>query len=228
MSDNLPKQPPTTSSRLVILGTIIVAVVGGAVILFALLNRPSKTASTDTGAAVIEGTAFVPIEPIDPPHTLSDFTLTDQHGQPASLSDLKGKTVLLFFGYTHCPDFCPTTLFTFKQIKKALADKADQVAFVFISIDGERDTPEAIASYVDGFDPSFIGLTGDDATLTRLGTDYDLYFSKRADASGSTENYLMDHTSNVFLINPEGQLVALYLYGADAATITADLQTRLS
>src|SRR5512135_226101 len=97
---------------------------------------------------------------IDPPVRAADFSLIDQNGASYRLSDQKGKTVLLFFGYTHCPDECPGTLAQFKQIKQLLGKKADQVEFAMITVDPERDTVGQLRNYVPGFDPSFIGLTG--------------------------------------------------------------------
>lgn len=218
-----------SSRTMVMIGTLAVALVAGVIILFALFNRPAQSTTTqnDNGPAVIEGEPFTGIEAVEPPRKLQDFTLTGHTGEPVSLSDFSGKMVLMLFGYTHCPDVCPLTLLEFKQIKEALGDQAENVAFMFISVDGERDTPEAMADYVARFDPSIVGMTGDEATLTRIGTDYDLYFAKRADASGSTENYLVDHNSNTYLINEEGELVALYVYGTEAALIAQDIAGRL-
>jgi protein SCO1 len=134
---------------------------------------------------------------------------------------------LMLFGYTHCPDVCPLTLLEFKKIKIALGEKANQVAFVFISVDGNRDTPAVMADYVDRFDSVIVGLTGDEAALTRISPDYELYFARQADASGSSANYTIDHTSNVFLVDKESRLVALYTYGTEAKIITDDIEKRL-
>jgi protein SCO1 len=222
----------SANSRWVMVGAAIAAVAAGAVILFGLVNRFSQQpASSENGAApaaVIEGAdAFDGITVVDPPRELHDFTLTNQNNEPTSLSDFKGRMALMLFGYTHCPDVCPLTLLEYKKIKTALGDKADQMAFVFISIDGARDTPAVMADYLSRFDSDFVGLTGDEATLTRIGKDYDLYFAKRADSSGSTDNYQMDHTSNTFLVDKTGQLVALYTYGTPTALIADDISKRL-
>jgi protein SCO1 len=221
-----------TNSRWVMVGALIVAVVAGGIILFGLMGRFSQQpADGDNGAApaaVIEGAEpFNGVTVVDPPRELHDFTLTNQNNEPTSLSDFKGRMALMLFGYTHCPDVCPLTLLEYKKIKTALGDKADQMVFVFISIDGARDTPAVMADYLSRFDPDFVGLTGDEATLTRIGTDYDLYFARRADSSGSTDNYQMDHTSNTFLVDKTGQLVALYDYGTAAALIADDIAKRM-
>jgi protein SCO1 len=231
MADQSLDKTPRANTRLMMLGTVLVAVVGAAVVLFALFNRPAEQPAAnqaDEGAAIIEGEAFTGVQTIDPPKALQAFTLTDQEGEPFSLSDMQGKMALMLFGYTHCPDVCPLTLLNYKQIKEALGDQGDEVEFVFISVDGERDTPEIMKDYVGRFDPGFVGLTGDEATLLRVGEDYDLYFAKRADAGGSTENYLVDHNSNTYLIDRDGNLVALYLYGTEADVIAEDIQARLS
>jgi protein SCO1/2 len=227
---NQPMQKPSgANNRMMIVGTILVALVGGAVILFALFNgRAAPAQSTSPNAAIIEGEGFNGVQPVDPPRQLQNFTLTNQDNQPVSLNSLQGKMVLMLFGYTNCPDVCPSTLLEYKKIKAALGDQADQVNFVFISVDGDRDTPERLKTYVQGFDTSFIGLTGDEATLRRLGTDYDLYFEKTASTDGSADSYLVSHNSNTYLIDKQGRLVALYLYATEATVIAGDIQARLT
>lgn len=219
-------KPPTQNSRLILFGTIAVAVIGGLVIVLALLNRPAPP-TQNTGAAIIEGDAFDGVTSVEPPRPLQDFTLISQTGDPVSLRDLRGKMTLILFGYTHCPDVCPLTLLEYKQIKEGLGERGDDVNYVFISVDGERDTPEAMNDYINRFDSTFIGMTGDEATLTRIGGDYDLYFTKRPDPSGSAENYLVDHNSSTYLIDAEGNLVALYVFGTEADVITADIEGRM-
>jgi protein SCO1 len=231
VADQSVDKSPSANSRLVMLGTVLVAVVGAAVILFALFNRSANTTPTpepNNSAAIIEGEAFTGVEPVEPPQTLQDFTLTNQDGEPFSLSDMKGEMVLMLFGYTHCPDVCPLTMLNYKKIKELLGEQADQITFVFISVDGERDTPEVMKDYLGRFDPTFIGLTGDEETLLRMGGDYDLRFAKSVDPSGSTENYLVEHNSTTYLIDKDGKLVALYLYGTEADVIVEDIQARLA
>jgi protein SCO1/2 len=116
----------------------------------------------------------------------------------------------------------------YKKVKTALGDDASQVNFVFISIDGARDTPDVVKTFLDKFDPSFIGLTGDEATLKRMGGDYDLYFAKSAGTDGSAENYLMDHNSNTYLVDQGGKLVALFLYGTEPDVIAQNVAAWLS
>ncbi len=163
---------------------------------------------------------------LDPPKEIGDFTLTSHTGDPLSLSDLRGKAVLLFFGYTHCPDVCPMTLAEFKQVKRELGDAADRVAFVFASVDGERDTPERLAAYVGAFDPDFIGLTGDEATLREIGRDYGLFF-QRSTYDNTQADYLVDHTASSFVVGPEGRLRIVYPYQTDPAIIAEGIAALL-
>ncbi len=161
----------------------------------------------------------------DPPRALRDFTLTTQSSERLSLSDLRGRMGLLFFGFTHCPDVCPTTLLEFKRVKQALGDDANEVAFVFISVDGVRDTPEVLARYLADFDPDFIGLTGDEVYLRQIGADYDLFFERRE--MGSEGGYTVDHTASSFLIDREGRLVMKFAFGTEPEAIAAAIRERL-
>ncbi|MGQ9849318.1 MAG: SCO family protein [Aggregatilineaceae bacterium] len=159
---------------------------------------------------------------LDPPKEVGDFTLTDQDGQPFRLSDLRGKVALLFFGYTNCPDVCPTTLAEFKRIKVLLGEDVERVAFVFVSVDGARDTPERLAAYVRAFDPQFIGLTGDDATLRPIARDFGVFY-QRVNYE-SDVNYLVDHTASTFVVDQQGRLRLVFPYGTDPAAIVTRLR----
>jgi protein SCO1/2 len=158
---------------------------------------------------------------IEPPAQAADFTLTDQDGNPFRLSDQKGKIVLIFFGYTHCPDVCPITLAEFKQIKAMLGDKADQVRFVFVTVDPERDTPETINTFLQNFDPTFIGLTSDRATLEPVWKAYGVYQQKQD--AGSAAGYLVDHSTRTYLIDSAGSWRINYPYGMEPEKIAQDL-----
>ncbi len=165
--------------------------------------------------------------PIEPPQALSDFTLPSSRGEPMSLSDLQGKPTMLFFGYTFCPDVCPMTLADFKQVKANLGDQADQVNFVFVSVDGQRDTPERLAQYVESFDPAFLGLQGDEATLREIGSDYGLYY-KAHSPEGTSAQYLVDHSSASYLIDAEGKLRMVYSFDTPPEIVSTDLQAMLA
>jgi len=164
---------------------------------------------------------------IEPPREVADFTLTSHTGDPLSLSDLEGSPVLLYFGYTFCPDICPTTLAEFVRVKRLLGDDADQVHFVFVSVDGERDTPEVLARYLPAFDKDFIGLTGEENIIRKIGADYGLFFQKQ-DVSGTSADYLIDHTAASFLIDSERRLRTIYGYGTPADVISQDIRDVLN
>ncbi len=141
-----------------------------------------------------------------------DFTLTDQAGQPFHLLDQGGKVVLIYFGYTHCPDLCPTTLSDFKTVKRLLGSNADRVRFVFITVDPARDTPEVMRQYVAAFDPSFIAITPTAAQLADLSKRYDLQTELATpDQSGS---YAVAHTSLTYVVDRSGQMRLMYPTGS--------------
>ena len=162
---------------------------------------------------------------LDPPKEVSDFTLTSDTNQPFHLSDLRGKVAVLFFGYTHCPDVCPTTMADFKRVKADLGDDAARVVFVFISVDGARDTPDRLATYVHAFDPDFIGLTGDDATLRAIAQDYGVFFQRVN--YDNPDNYLVDHTATSFAVGPEGKLRAVFSNQSDPAGMAQRIRSLL-
>ena len=163
---------------------------------------------------------------LNPPRTAPDFVLTDQYGQPFRLSDQQGKVVLLFFGYTHCPDVCPTTLARWKQIYDALGEDADRVRFVFITVDPERDTPERLQQHLAVFNPKFIGLTGSPDQLAPIYQAYYVY-QEKVQESQSAAGYLMSHTSATFLIDPEGRWRLNYGFGTPPEDIVHDIQVLL-
>ncbi len=155
-----------------------------------------------------------------PPEALPDFTLTNNLGEPTRLSDFAGQYVVIFFGFTHCPDFCPLTLANYAQVKRLMGDAGEQVAFVFISVDGERDTPEVLNRYVPRFDPSFIGLTGSEETVRALGVPYGLQFTLNKEAPDDAE-YTVDHSTLGYVVDPQRRLHTLISYNTDAQ-VTAD------
>ncbi len=157
------------------------------------------------------------------PIALQDFTLPGNRGDAMRLSDSNGKWRLLFFGYTHCPDFCPITLAEFTQIKEMLGEQADHIEFVFVSVDGVRDTPELLTGYIERFDPAFIAFSGDDATLAQIQQDYGLFY-QRAENASSPENYLIDHSTRSYLIDPEGNLISTFTYDSTPTQITGAIQ----
>ncbi|MFN8515095.1 MAG: SCO family protein [Thermomicrobiales bacterium] len=201
---------------------LLVGALGTAALIATRKEAPKPQSSLPIGGASASGQGSL----ISPPRTLTNFTMTSHRGTPLSLGELRGKAVLLFFGYTRCPDFCPTTLVEFRDVKRALGTEAAGVAFVFVSVDAESDTAETLGQYVTNFDPEFIGLRGDAATLAQIGPEYDLYFKKR-EVSGAT-GYLIDHTAITYLIDREGRLRIIFPYGTPAAAIATDIHALLA
>ncbi len=164
---------------------------------------------------------------LNPVKPAPEFVLMDQRGQSFSLSSLKGRVVMMFFGYTYCPDACPATLVKFRQVKEQLGDNAEKVAFVFVTVDPERDTPERLKTYLDNLDKSFIGLTGQKETLERVWKDYGVYAEKEPAPAGSAVGYLMAHSSFTYLIDPQGNLRLIFPFDATAQDMASDLQAVL-
>jgi protein SCO1 len=133
------------------------------------------------------------------------FHLEDQNGSPVSDADMKGRPFLVFFGFTHCPDVCPTTLFDVSQMLKALGPDADRTGALFITVDPERDTPAALKDYLSNFDPHLRALTGDQAAIDAAIKAYRVYAKKVPLENG---DYTMDHTAVVYLMDKEGRFVA--------------------
>lgn len=144
--------------------------------------------------------------PIPAPSAIGGpFSLVDQTGKPVTEADLKGKPSLMFFGFTHCPDICPTALFDMTQVYKALGRDGDKVQAYFVSVDPERDTPEILKEYLSSFDPRLRGLTGDPAAVSAMEKAYRVYSKKIPLEAGG---YTMDHTALVYLMDKEGRFVA--------------------
>ena len=153
------------------------------------------------------------------------FSLPDQLGQTRTLADFKGKVVLVFFGYTQCPDFCPTTLSEMAQIKKDLGPLGDKMQAIFITLDPERDTPELLQAYMGNFDPSFIALVPSLNDLPTLSKDYKSYYKKVAGATPA--NYTLDHSAGTYIYDTAGQLRLYARYGMGMPALTADIQQLL-
>ncbi len=152
-----------------------------------------------------------------------EFTLTDQDGSKVSLSDFKDKFVLIFFGYTHCPDICPMTMSVMNNVVDQLGDQAEQVQVIFVTIDPERDTQEKLKSYVPYYNENFIGLTGTPQEIDKVADDYNIFYSKEEVESSS--EYLMGHNSSVLLITPDGEILIKYPQNRmDPASIAGDIE----
>ena len=172
-------------------------------------------------AASLRGTTYAEPYPPAPP-----INLTREDGSPFWLSDLRGKIVLLFFGYTSCPDVCPTTMAELKTaIDKIGPKNADMVAVVFVTVDPERDTPQRVQQYVDHFNKDFIGLSGPESALSKIWSDYGVF---RSVAEGSpATGYLVDHTARITLIDQDGNLRSSYGFDTPVQDIVHDLNLLL-
>ena len=154
-----------------------------------------------------------------------DFALTDPAGQPRTLADYRGKAVAVFFGYTQCPDVCPTTLAALAEATRSLGADADKVQVVFITVDPDRDTAALLAQYVPAFDPRFVGLRGDAAATERVAREFKVIYQK---VPGTTpDRYTMDHSAGIFLFDRAGRL-RVYESSADPAVLAHDLRTLLA
>jgi protein SCO1/2 len=152
------------------------------------------------------------------------FKLVDQNGKTISDQDFKGRPFLVFFGFTHCPDVCPTTLFEVSEVLRALGPDADRMRALFITVDPERDTPAVIKDYLSSFDPHLSGLTGDPATIAAVAKAYRVYFKKVPLDQGG---YTMDHTAIVYLMDKDGRFVSPFSLKRTPDAAAADLRRYL-
>lgn len=157
--------------------------------------------------------------PYETPVPAPPLDLLDERGKAFSLSDVRGAAVLVFFGYTHCPDVCPTTIGELNEVLRTLGER---VRAVFVTIDPERDTPDAMREYLGYLPEGYTGLSGSAGDIRAAADGYGVAYA-RID-SGSAAGYAMSHTADVFVIDPDGRLVGRFPYGTEAAAITADLE----
>ena len=155
-----------------------------------------------------------------------DFRLTDHNGKERTLADFRGKAVTLFFGYTQCPDVCPTTLSDLAGAMKILGPDAGRVQVLFVTVDPKRDTPELLRNYVPAFNPDFLGLFGDAAQTAKVTKDFKIYAGERP---GSTpQTYTVDHSAQTLVFDPQGKLRLVFAYGMAADKMAADLKVLLN
>lgn len=155
-----------------------------------------------------------------------DFRLTDHNGRIRTLADFKGKAVAVFFGYTHCPDVCPTTLADFAAALKLLGEQAARVQVIFVTVDPQRDTPDILRQFVPAFNPSFLGMYSDTDTLKRLAKEYKVVYQKTS--VKAADDYLIDHSAGTYIYDPKGNLRLLMPYGSSPEAIAHDLKMLLS
>ncbi|NMM38906.1 MAG: SCO family protein [Glaciimonas sp.] len=154
-----------------------------------------------------------------------NFTLTDHHGKTRSLADFKGKAVVIFFGYTQCPDVCPTTMAEMATVMQELGPLSDRVQVLFVSIDPERDTQALLAQYVPAFDSRFLGMVGDKAATEKIAKDFRIFYQKVPGKEPGT--YTMDHTAGSYVFDPQGRMRLFIRHGQGAAPIVSDLKLLL-
>ncbi len=158
-------------------------------------------------------------------HPAPDFHLTDFNGKPRRLADFRGKTVILFFGYTHCPEVCPTTLADLSRAMRDLGPDAQKVQVLFVTLDPERDTPQLLAQFVPAFDPSFLGLYGDAQRTAEAAKSFGVNYQKRMEKNGS---YSLDHSDGAYLIGPDGAPVWMSRYGQRTDWLVQDIRRLLA
>ena len=161
------------------------------------------------------------------------FSLIDQNGMRRTEMDFRGKYMLIFFGYTFCPDVCPTTLAVETLALDAIGERANRVVPIFITVDPKRDTPEKLKSYLSAFDskppstrPNIVGLTGTDEEIRKVADGYRVYYMAHLD--GRNPEYTVDHSGDVYLMSPEGTFVAYYSQGISPDELAADLMMRIA
>jgi protein SCO1/2 len=199
---------------------ILLACVGLAGVIVTSRDKESDEADKQPAYAFAGGE-------ISPATSAPELGLVDQFGNPYRLADRRGKIVLMYFGYTTCPDLCPTTLVDFSTVKAALGPLADGVEFVFVTVDPDRDTQERLRQYLGFFDPAFVGVRGNDEQTSAAEAAYGI-FARKVPVESSSTGYLMDHTSLVFVIDQQGRLRLTYPYGTDPTAITTDVQYLLT
>lgn len=197
---------PPTIDLMKILSTLILS----CTLLLAACSQPPSFKSTDiSGADWGKG-----------------FSLTDPQGRSRSLADFKGKAVVVFFGYTQCPDVCPTTLLSMREVLNRLGDDAARVQVIFVTLDPARDTAQVLAEYVTAFHASFIGLRGDEATIAAAARDFKVFYAKQAGTEPGSYN--IDHSTGSFVFDPQGRLRLLVRHGETPDNVAADLKLLLA
>ncbi|MGE0348173.1 MAG: SCO family protein [Hydrogenophaga sp.] len=154
------------------------------------------------------------------------FSLTDHNGQPRTLADFKGKVVVVFFGFTQCPDVCPTSMSELAEAKRLLGPDGERLQGLFISVDPERDTPEIMKQYMASFDPSFLALYAAPDALPALAKSYKVYY-KKVDGPTPT-SYTMDHSAGSYVYDPQGRIRLYHRYGTGPAALAGDLKRLLA
>jgi protein SCO1 len=196
---------------MVIIAGFLIGALGGAAALVMSQGTPGNTVVT-AGKALVGG----------------PFTLVGEGGKIVTDRDFRGKHMLVFFGFTHCPDICPAELQVMSASLEELGDKAKEVAPIFITLDPERDTPDVVTSYVKNFGPEFVGLTGSPEAIAAAAKAYRVAYSKfTPEGADKTGNYSIDHTALVYLMGPDGEFITHIPYDTTPAKMTETLRRYL-
>jgi len=202
-----PRTPPRFALVAIVFAGVLV-IAAGVLLALALRETPRGAAGTALASAIG-----------------GQFQLIDQNGKPFSDANLKGKWHLIFFGYTHCPDACPTALNEMSLALDRLGIKRDEVRVVFITVDPERDTPDVLKSYVQSFDAPIVALTGSPEAVAQAAKAYRVFYAKHPRADG---DYDMDHSAVIYVMNPEGRFTATFTPDSSADAIVQRLQKLIS
>ena len=202
-----PRNPPRFALIAIIFAALLVVAAG---VLLGLAIRETPKGAAGTALANMIG---------------GPFHLIDQNGKPVSDADLKGKWQLVFFGYTHCPDACPTALNEMALALDQLGEKRGEIQVVFITVDPDRDTPDVMKSYVQSFDAPIIALTGSPDAVAQAAKAYRVYYAKHPRADG---DYDMDHSAVIYVMNPDGRFTATFTPDSTADAIAQRLQKLIS
>ena len=154
-----------------------------------------------------------------------DLPLTDHNGQPRHLKDFAGKVVVVFFGFTQCPDVCPTSMQELAEVKRTLGADGERLQGIFVTVDPERDTADVLKAYMANFDPTFLALRGNAQELAAVAKDFKIYY-KKVDGKTPT-SYTMDHSAGSYVYDTAGRLRVYHRYGSGAAALAADVTTLL-
>jgi len=188
--------------------------------LAALLSGCGKPTGMDAAPLVLKGVD------LSGANYARELALPDQDGRMRSLAEFKGKVLVLFFGYTQCPEVCPTTMAELAQVKKSLGPQGDSVQGIFVTLDPERDTPEILKRYVANFDPTFVALHGTPAQTQAAAKEFKVYYAK---VPGKTAgSYTLDHTAASFVFDKQGRVRVFERYGADPQDVAADLKALIN
>jgi protein SCO1 len=194
---------------------LIAAAIAGAMILAAGCDRVSAPVKTPFHGIDITGSPMG-----------GEFHLTDHTGKARTLADFRGKVVVIAFGFTQCPDVCPTTLADLAIAMKQLGSDASQVQVLFVTVDPQRDTPALLAQYVPAFHPSFIGLGGDDAAVAKAAKDFNVYVQQRPGKAPGA--YTVDHSTQVYAFDRQGRVRLVFAFGTAPSAVASDLKILLN